>query len=135
LNCGRVKAVGDFKRNSPDQDWISHPNLKSGDLATWQAISQQGSVERYELMRFKKCPRCGAVTTRCGCEDGRVICDGLERCPNERCDQCSSPSPVALSPSPVALSPSPFASSPSPFASSLEHLSLVNQRVSHVVSA
>jgi hypothetical protein len=121
LNCGRVKAVGDFKRNSPDQDWISHPNLKSGDLATWQAISQQGSVERYELMRFKKCPRCGAVTTRCGCEDGRVICDGLERCPNERCDQCSSPSP--------------FASSPSPFASSLEHLSLVNQRVSHVVSA
>lgn len=86
-NCGRIKAVGDFKRNSPDHDWISHPNLRSGDLATWQAMSQQGSVERYELMRFKKCPRCGAATTRCGCEDGKVICDGLERCPNERCDQ------------------------------------------------
>ena len=47
---------------------------------------QQGSVERFELMRFKKCPKCGAVTTRCGCEDGRVVCDGLERCPNEKCD-------------------------------------------------
>lgn len=86
-NCGRIKAVGDFKRDSPDHDWISHPNLRSADLATWQAMSQQGSVERYELMRFKKCPRCGAATTRCGCEDGKVICDGLERCPNERCDQ------------------------------------------------
>lgn len=86
-NCGRIMAVGDFKRNNPDQDWISHPNLKSGDLATWQSINQQGSIERFELMRFKKCPRCGAVTTRCGCEDGKVVCDGLERCPNERCDQ------------------------------------------------
>jgi hypothetical protein len=90
-SCGRVKAAGDFKRNSPDQNWISHPNLKSGDLATWDAINQQGSVERYELMRFKKCPRCGAATTRCGCEDGKVMCDGLERCPNERCDQCPPP--------------------------------------------
>jgi hypothetical protein len=40
-SCGRIKAVGDFKRSSPDQDWISHPNLKSGDLATWQAMNQQ----------------------------------------------------------------------------------------------
>ncbi len=93
-NCGRIKAIGDFKRNSADQDWISHPNLKSGDLSTWQSMNQQGSIERFELMRFKKCPRCGAVTTRCGCEDGKVICDGLERCPNERCDQCCPPLPL-----------------------------------------
>ncbi len=93
-NCGRIKAIGDFKRNSPDQDWISHPNLKSGDLSTWQAMNQQGSIERFELMRFKKCPRCGAATTRCGCEDGKVICDGLEKCPNERCDQCSPLRPL-----------------------------------------
>ena len=98
--CGRIKAAGDFKRNTPDLDWISHPKLKSGDLAAWQAMNQQGSVERYELMRFKKCPRCGAATTRCGCQDSKVICDGLERCPNERCDQCCPPCP---SPPPTAL--------------------------------
>ena len=94
-SCGRIKAVGDFKRNSSDNDTMAHPGLKSGDLVTWQAMNQQvrrntpssalirrcfgvdvlrqGSVERFELMRFKKCPRCGAATTRCGCEDGR--CD------------------------------------------------------------
>jgi hypothetical protein len=40
-SCGRIKAVGDFKRNSSDSDTMAHPGLKSGDLVTWQAMNQQ----------------------------------------------------------------------------------------------
>jgi len=39
-------------------------------------------------MRFKPCPKCGVETTKCGCE-GTVQCNGLERCPNEKCDHMS----------------------------------------------
>ena len=37
-------------------------------------------------MRFKGCPHCGTMTTRCGCSPQKIECDNLERCPNEKCD-------------------------------------------------
>ena len=71
---------------------------------------------RFNLMRFKTCPKCGLSTTKCGC--GEVImCNGMDkyvssiasksrqldcnqaysinriysRCPNERCDHMKCP--------------------------------------------
>ena len=37
-------------------------------------------------MRTKKCPRCLIDTTKCGCDASNVICNGLDRCPNEACN-------------------------------------------------
>lgn len=49
-------------------------------------MSQAGNADRFGLFRFKACPGCGVISTRCGCPSSRIICDGLERCPNEACD-------------------------------------------------
>jgi hypothetical protein len=56
-------------------------------------LSQAGNADRFGLFRFKACPGCGVISTRCGCPSTGIICDGLERCPNEACDHMYVPSP------------------------------------------
>jgi hypothetical protein len=58
-------------------------------------LSQAGNADRFGLFRFKACPGCGVISTRCGCPSSGIICDGLERCPNEACDHMCVPDPLS----------------------------------------
>ena len=66
-------------------------------------LSQAGNADRFGLFRFKACPGCGVISTRCGCPSSGIICDGLERCPNEACDHMCVPGPLSSKPHPDLL--------------------------------
>lgn len=85
--CGRCATIGDFKRKEIPAIWIPHPTISSEENLDWNSLNDPGNASsRRDLMRFKACPHCGTTTTRCGCEPSKIMCDNLERCPNEKCD-------------------------------------------------
>jgi hypothetical protein len=84
--CGRTATVGDIKLGSSTQHWRSHPFSSCNTEHEWRLLSTYGSSERIALMRTKKCPGCMIDTTKCGCDASNVICNGLDRCPNEACN-------------------------------------------------
>jgi hypothetical protein len=88
--CGHVQCIGDMKRGSSRTGFIPHPFLSSDDLQLWQQMNTAGSEQRTMIMRYKNCPKCGTMTTKCGCQ-GAVVCAGMDKCPNEACDhmKCS----------------------------------------------
>jgi hypothetical protein len=83
--CGNVQCIGDMKRGLPKVSFIPHPHLSSDELQLWQQINTAGSDQRSMIMRYKNCPKCGTMTTKCGCV-GKVQCTGKDKCPNEACD-------------------------------------------------
>ncbi len=125
--CGAVTTVGDCKRGIPSGSLYPHPGVTSDSAFQWcvsppccvasesgcfgrspvsfndslhrHNLSQAGNADRFGLFRFKACPGCGVISTRCGCPSSQIICDGLERCPNEACDHmCACKSPAILLP-------------------------------------
>lgn len=84
--CGRISTVGDIKLGGSAQHWRSHPYSSCNTEHEWRLLSTHGSPERISLMRTKKCPRCLIDTTKCGCDASNVVCNGLDRCPNEACN-------------------------------------------------
>ncbi len=84
--CGRIRTVGDIKLGGSAQHWRPHPYSSCNTEHDWRLLSTHGSSERIALMRTKKCPRCLTDTTKCGCEANNVMCNGLDRCPNEACN-------------------------------------------------
>ena len=84
--CGRIRTVGDIKLGGSAQHWRPHPYSSCNTEHDWRLLSTHGSSERIALMRTKKCPRCLIDTTKCGCEANNVMCNGLDRCPNEACN-------------------------------------------------
>jgi hypothetical protein len=93
-SCGRISSIGDIKNSNGVQDWVAHPFSSCLQEERWKEYTQAGSEARHSLMRTKKCPSCGAKTTKCGCQ-GTVVCNQMDKCPNEACDHmtcgvCSS---------------------------------------------
>ncbi len=84
--CGRCATIGDFKRKEIPESWIPHATISSDEVLNWNMLNDAGNSSRRDLMRFKGCPHCGTMTTRCGCSPQKIECDNLERCPNEKCD-------------------------------------------------
>lgn len=84
--CGRCATIGDFKRKEIPESWIPHATISSDEVLNWNMLNDVGNSSRRDLMRFKGCPHCGTMTTRCGCSPQKIECDNLERCPNEKCD-------------------------------------------------
>jgi hypothetical protein len=85
-HCGRFATIGDFKRKEIPDSWMPHPTISSDEIINWNMLNDVGNSGRRDLLRFKACPHCGTMTTRCGCDPKRIECDNLERCPNEKCD-------------------------------------------------
>jgi hypothetical protein len=83
--CGYVQCIGDMKRGASRGTLIPHPLLSSDEEQLWQQMNTAGSDKRSMIMRYKNCPKCGTLTTKCGCE-GAIVCAGMDKCPNERCD-------------------------------------------------
>jgi hypothetical protein len=93
-SCGQISTIGDVKNSVAVQNWIAHPFSSCLQEERWKEYTQVGSEARLLLMRTKKCPSCGTKTTKCGCQ-GVVVCNQMDRCPNEACDHmhcgvCSS---------------------------------------------
>jgi hypothetical protein len=88
-SCGQIASIGDVKNSVVVQNWIAHPFSSCLQEERWKEFTQAGSEARQSLMRTKKCPSCGTTTTKCGCH-GVVICNQMDKCPNEACDhmQC-----------------------------------------------
>lgn len=84
--CGRCATIGDFKRKEIPEMWLPHPTISSDEVLNWNMLNDVTNSSRRDLMRFKGCPHCGTMTTRCGCDPAKIVCDNLERCPNEKCD-------------------------------------------------
>ena len=84
--CGRISTVGDIKLAGRTLHWRPHPYSSCNTEHEWRLLSTHGSSERIALMRTKKCPGCLIDTTKCGCEASNVMCNGLDRCPNEACN-------------------------------------------------
>jgi hypothetical protein len=84
-SCGHVQCIGDIKRGVARASFIPHPHLSSDEEQLWQQMNTSGSEQRNMLMRYKNCPKCGTMTTKCGCV-GTVVCTGMDKCPNEACD-------------------------------------------------
>jgi hypothetical protein len=84
--CGRCATIGDFKRKEIPEVWLPHPTVSSDEILNWNMLNDVSNSSRRDLMRFKACPHCGTMTTRCGCDPSKIECDNLERCPNEKCD-------------------------------------------------
>jgi hypothetical protein len=72
-----------MKRSVKRKGWAPHPHLTSDDLNDWEMLNVSGSEQRWKLMRFKNCPKCGTVTQKCGCPSNNIVCNGLDKCPNE----------------------------------------------------
>ena len=83
--CGAVQCIGDMKRGIARASFIPHPHLSSDEEQAWQQMNTAGSEQRSLLMRYKNCPKCGTMTTKCGCS-GQIVCGGMDKCPNEACD-------------------------------------------------
>jgi hypothetical protein len=83
--CGRIASVGDLKNGCVVHKWIAHPLSSCVQEERWKEYTQPGSEARQILLRTKRCPSCGTQTTKCGCQ-GTVICNQLDKCPNEACD-------------------------------------------------
>ena len=83
--CGHVQCIGDMKRGMARASFLPHPHLSSDEELLWLQMNTSGSEQRNMLMRYKNCPKCGTVTTKCGCQ-GAVVCTGMDKCPNEACD-------------------------------------------------
>jgi hypothetical protein len=81
--CGHVQCVADMKRSVPREGWTPHPHLTCDDINEWKMLNVSGSEQRWKLMRFKSCPKCGTVTQKCGCPSSNIVCNGLDKCPNE----------------------------------------------------
>jgi hypothetical protein len=88
--CGHVQCIGDMKRGFPRASYIPHPNVTSDEEQVWRQMNTVGSEQRSMIMRYKNCPKCGTMTTKCGCQ-GVVVCAGMDKCPKEACDhmKCS----------------------------------------------
>jgi hypothetical protein len=88
--CGHVQCIADMKRGSSRASYIPHHHLSWDEEQTWQQMNTAGSEQRSMVMRYKNCPKCGTMTTKCGCQ-GKVVCQGMDKCPNEACDhmKCS----------------------------------------------
>ena len=84
--CGLVACIGDVKNSVESQNWVAHPFSSCLQEERWKEFTQVGSEARLLLMRTKKCPSCGTKTTKCGCSSGAVVCNSMDRCPNEACD-------------------------------------------------
>jgi hypothetical protein len=89
-SCGHVQCIGDMKRGMRRENYIPHPLLSSDEEQNWQKMNTAGSEQRSMIMRYKNCPKCGTMTTKCGCQ-GKIQCAGMDKCPNEACDhmKCS----------------------------------------------
>ena len=83
--CGAVQCIGDMKRGVARASFLPHPHLSSDEEQAWQQMNTAGSEQRSLLMRYKNCPKCGTMTTKCGCS-GQIVCGGMDKCPNEACD-------------------------------------------------
>jgi hypothetical protein len=83
--CGFVQCIGDMKRGMARASFIPHPHLSSDEELLWLQMNTAGSEQRNMLMRYKNCPKCGTVTTKCGCR-GAIVCTDMDKCPNEACD-------------------------------------------------
>jgi hypothetical protein len=83
--CGHVQCIGDMKRGAARASYIPHPLLSSDEVQLWQEMNTVGSEKRSMVMRYKNCPKCGTMTTKCGCT-GRAVCSGMDKCPNEACE-------------------------------------------------
>jgi hypothetical protein len=81
--CGYVQCISDMKRSVSREGWTPHPHLTSDDVNDWKMLNVSGSEQRWKLMRFKNCPKCGTITQKCGCSSSNIICNGLDKCPNE----------------------------------------------------
>lgn len=84
--CGRISTVGDIKLGGGAVHWRPHPYSSCNTEHEWRLLSTHGSSQRIALMRSKKCPGCLIDTTKCGCDANNVMCNGLDRCPNEACN-------------------------------------------------
>jgi hypothetical protein len=87
--CGRAASIGNFKRQSFSEAWNHLPDLSSHESLNWKLLNSSGNSDRIGVLRYKPCPSCGVMSTRCGCDPKNIICDKLERCPSERCDHMS----------------------------------------------
>jgi hypothetical protein len=83
--CGFVQCIGDMKRGASRANFIPHPHLSSDEEQSWQQLNTVGSDARSMIMRYKNCPKCGTLTTKCGCQ-GKIQCAGMDKCPQEACD-------------------------------------------------
>jgi hypothetical protein len=79
-----------MKRSVEREGWILHPHLTFEDLNDWKQLNTSGSEQRWKLMRFKNCPKCGTVTQKCGCPSSNIVCNGLDKCPNEGASRSST---------------------------------------------
>lgn len=86
--CSFVQCIADMKRSVDRVGWAPHPQLTSDDLLDWKMLSMPGSEQRWKLMRFKNCPKCGTATQKCGCSPAKIECNGLDKCPNEGMRTC-----------------------------------------------
>ena len=90
--CGRAASIGNFKRQNFSEAWSHHADLSSHESLNWKILNSSGNSDRRDLLRYKPCPGCGVMSTRCGCDPKNIVCDMLDKCPQERCDHmtCSS---------------------------------------------
>lgn len=87
--CGRAASIGNFKRQNFSEAWNHYADLSSHESMNWKLLDSSGNADRIGLLRYKPCPGCGVMSTRCGCDPSNIVCDKLERCPQERCDHMS----------------------------------------------
>jgi hypothetical protein len=90
--CGRAASIGNFKRQNFSEAWNHYAELSSHESLNWKLLTSSGNSDRRDLLRYKPCPGCGVISTRCGCDPKKIECDALDRCPKERCDHmtCSA---------------------------------------------
>jgi hypothetical protein len=87
--CGRAASIGNFKRQLFSEAWSHYADLSSHESLNWKLLNSSGNADRIGVLRYKPCPSCGVMSTRCGCDPTRIMCDALDKCPNERCDHMS----------------------------------------------
>jgi hypothetical protein len=85
-HCGRAASIGNFKRQNLSEAWNHHSDLNSHESLNWKLLNSSGNMDRIGVLRYKPCPQCGVMSTRCGCDSKNIVCDKLDRCPSERCD-------------------------------------------------